>query len=306
MHTALVTKWGDPPKYVEVDTPPVPSADSDLIQVKLVASCLHQLARSRAAGTHYSAKTLPHVPGVDGIGTTSDGKSVYFSTLGTGGSMSDIINVPKKDTTPLPEGLDPIQAAALLNPAMSSWMAMRTRTDNLPEKFTALIMGATTMSGTIAIPIVRSLGAAKVIGVARNVAALGALDLDETIQLMDSAEETDFSKLGDVDVILDYLWGPPTAHMFNQLASKVPVQYIQIGAKAGFEANLAAANLRSKQITMRGAGVGSWTLPQLVAEYGNILNALKGVKKQEVRVAKLADAEKVWNEKSNGRMVFVP
>lgn len=306
MHTALVTKWGELPKYVEVDTPPVPSADSDLIQIKMVASGLHQVAKSRAAGTHYSARTLPHVPGVDGVATTSDGKYVYFSTIGAGGSMSEVINVPKKDTTPLPEGLDPVQVAALLNPTMSSWMAMRTRTFDLPEKFTVLIMGATTMSGTVAVPLVRSLGAAKVIGVARNVAALEKLDLDEMIQLMDSAEKTDFSKLGDVDVVLDYLWGPPTAHLFNQLASKVPVQYVQIGSMAGLEANIISANLRSKQITIRGAGPGSWTIPQLEGEYGNILNALKGVKKQEVSVVKLADIEKVWNEGSKTRMVFVP
>lgn len=306
MHTALVTKWGEVPKYVEVETPPAPSPDSDLVQVKLIASGLHQVVKSRAEGTHYSAKTLPHVPGIDGVALTAGGKYVYFSTLATGGSMSEVINVPKKDTTPFPDGLDPVQAAALLNPALSSWMAMRTRTFDLPKNFTVLIMGATTMSGTIAIPIVRSLGATKVIGLARNVAALEALDLDENIQLMEPAEKTDFSKLGDVDVILDYLWGPPTVHLFNQLASKVPVQYVQIGSMAGLEANLVAANLRSKNITIRGAGPGAWTFPQLIGEYGNILNALKSVKKQEVRVVKLADIGKVWNEKSAVRMVFVP
>jgi len=306
MHTALITKWGEIPKYVEVDTPPVPAADSDLIQVKLVASGVHQVVRLRAEGTHYSAKTLPHVPGIDGVATTSDGKYVYISTLATGGSMSEVINIRKIDTRPLPEGLDPVQVAALVNPAMSSWMAMQTRTSNLPTNFTVLIMGATTMSGRLAIPLVRSLGAAKVIGLARNLTALEALDLDETIQLMDPAEKTDFSKLGDVDVILDYLWGPPTAHLFNQLASKVPVQYVQIGSMAGEEANLASANLRSKNITMRGSGSGAWTLPQLIGEYSNILNALKSVKKQEVNVMKLADIEKVWSEKSSTRTVFVP
>jgi len=305
MHTALVTKWGETPKYVEVETPPVPSADSDLIQIKLVASGVHQVVRSRAEGTHYSAKTLPHVPGIDGIATTADGKYVYFSTLATG-AMSELITLPKKDTRPLPEGVDPVQAAALVNPAMSSWMAMQTRTFNLPKDFTVLIMGATTMSGTLAIPLVRSLGAAKVIGVARNAAALKALDLDEKIQLLDPAEKTDFSKLGDVDVILDYLWGPPTAHLFNQLASKIPVQFVQIGSMAGVDANLASANLRSKNITMRGAGPGAWTFPQLMGEYSNILLALKHVKKQEVNVVKLADIEKVWNEKSATRTVFVP
>jgi NADPH:quinone reductase-like Zn-dependent oxidoreductase len=306
MHTALVTKWGELPKYVEVETPPVPSADPNFIQIKIVASGLHQIAKSRAAGTHYSAKTLPHVPGIDGVATTSEGKYVYFSTLTTGSSMSEVINLPKSDVTPLPEGLGPVQVAALVNPALSSWMAMRTRTFNLPENFAVLIMGATTASGTIAIPLVRSLGAAKVIGVARNVAALEALGLDETIPLVDPIKKTDFSKLGNVDVVLDYLWGAPTFHLFNQLASKVPVQYVQIGSMAGLEANIPSAVLRSKDITMRGAGPGAWTFPQLIGEYGNILNALKTVKRQGIKDAKLEDVEKVWNEQSKSRTVFIP
>jgi len=83
-------------------------------------------------------------------------------------------------------------------------MALRTRTTNFPEKHTVLIMVATSASGSIAICLARSLGAGKVIGVARNLAKLAELDLDETIQLMDPVEKTDFSNLGDVDVVLHY------------------------------------------------------------------------------------------------------
>lgn len=101
---------------------------------------------------------------------------------------------------PVPEGMDPVQASALLNPAMSSWMALRTRTTNLPSTFTALVMGATFASGSIAISLARSLGAGKVVGVARNLATLETLDLDEKIVLQDPVEKTDFSKLGNVDV----------------------------------------------------------------------------------------------------------
>ena len=306
MHTALVTKWGEMPKYVEVDTPPVPTSDSNFIQVKLVASGIHQVVKARAAGTHYSARTLPHIPGADGIGITAEGKYVYFSTIAFGGSMSEFINLPKAGIIPLPEGLDPVQAAALVNPAMSSWMAMQTRTSNIPKDFTVLILGATTMSGTIAIDIVRSLGAARVIGVARNVPALESLGLDETILLQNPVDKTDFSKLGDVDIVLDYLWGPPAVHLFNQIASTRPVQYVQIGSMAGLEANVPSANFRSKSITLTGAGPGSWTFPQLIGEYGNILNALKSVKKQDIRLEKLEDVEKVWTEDSKKRIVFVP
>jgi hypothetical protein len=37
-----------------------------------------------------------------------------------------------------------------------------------------------------------------------------------------------------------------------------------------------------------------------------MVNALKSVSKQEVRVVKLADIEKVWNEKGATRMGLMP
>jgi NADPH:quinone reductase-like Zn-dependent oxidoreductase len=77
-------------------------------------------------------------------------------------------------------------------------------------------------SGTIAIQLAKKLGAAKVIGVARNASALATLGLDDTIVLQPT--ETDFSKLGDVDIVLDYLYGPPTEQLFKSLTTKRPVQ----------------------------------------------------------------------------------
>jgi NADPH:quinone reductase-like Zn-dependent oxidoreductase len=201
--------------------------------------------------------------------------------------------------------VDPIQAAALFNPAMSSWMALRTRVFTLPEKFTVLIMGATSASGSTAISLARTLGAGKVIGVARNLKALEQLELGERIQLLDPVESTDFSKVGNVDVILDYIWGAPAMHLLAQLKSEVPVQYVNVGGMAGPDAELPSAILRSKDITMRGAGPGSWRMDQFVSEIPGILNALKHVKKRELRVVKLAEIEKVWNEPGD-RLVFVP
>ncbi|CZR68386.1 uncharacterized protein PAC_18285 [Phialocephala subalpina] len=305
MHTALVTSWGQPPKYTEIEAPPMPKEGSELLQIKLIATGLSQLVKSRAAGTHYSAKTLPHVPGADGVGITATGQTVYFSTMATGGSFSEIINVPKRDITLLPEGVDPVQAAMLVNPAFSSYLALKTRTFNLPKNFTVVILGVTTASGGVAIHIAKEFGAGRVIGIGRNVKAMEALDLDERIQLRDPVEETDLSGLGDVDVVLDYLYGPPVVYLLKSLNSKRCVQYVQIGSLAGLEASLPSAVLRSKDITMRGAGPGAWTMQQLAESMPGVLNALKNVPKRNVKVVKLEEVEKVWND-GGERIVFVP
>lgn len=68
-----------------------------------------------ATGKHYSAQTLPHRVGADGVGSLDDGTKVYFTTLATGGGgLTDEIVVPKAQTYPLPSGADPHQVAALM------------------------------------------------------------------------------------------------------------------------------------------------------------------------------------------------
>ena len=307
MHTAQITQWGEAPKYIEVATPELLSSDSNLIQIKVQATGLHQVVRARAQGTHYSANTLPHIPGVDGVGTTTTGQQVYFHTFTIPtGSFTEVINVPKEDVAVLPEGVDVVQVAAAMNPVLSSWMALRRRTTNLPANFSVLILGATSASGTIAIDVARHLGAKRVIGVARNLSALKQLGLDEAIEMKEPVEQTDFSKVGQVDVILDYVYGPITAHLLGSLKPTGPVQFVQIGTLGTPTMDLAAAILRSKDITMRGTGPGAWSMADLRAELPGMAMATKALRPIGVKVAKLSDVESVWGEKTRERLVFVP
>lgn len=307
MHAAQITQWGEAPQYIEVETPELPSSDSNLIQIKVQAAGLHQVVRARAQGTHYSAKILPHTPGVDGVGTTTSGKQVYFSTFALPtGSFTEVINMPKDDVAILPKGVDAVEVAAAMNPMLSSWMALRRRTTNLPANFSVLIVGATSASGTIAIDVARHLGASRVIGVARNLSALKGLGLDETIQMKDPVEQTDFSKVGHVDVILDYVYGPVTAHLLGSLKTTAPVQFVQIGTLGTPTMELTATILRSMNITMRGAGPGAWNMGDLRAELPAMAMATNSLRPLGVKVAKLSDVEKVWGEKTKERLVFVP
>jgi len=305
MKIVQVTDFSLPPKCVEIEAPPVPSPDSDMVQIKVIAAGVHQVVRSRAAGKHYSAKGLPHTLGVDGVGTTADGKMVYFLTFTPlGGSFAEIVNVPKNVVVPVPDGLDPVQVAGLLNPAMSSWMAMTQRTTNLPKGFSVLIVGVTSASGTVAIDLARALGAGKFIGVARNVKKMLDLGLDETIELKEPVTETDFSKANDVDVILDYLYGEPALQMFKTLAPTKSVQYVQIGSLSSTEMNFPGDILRSKDITMRGAGPGSWSMKDMGKQLPAMVQAFAHVKPQKLKTVALKDTEAAWSNES-GRFVVV-
>lgn len=260
---------------------------ADQVQVTVLAAGIPCLVKSRAAGTHYSAKGLPHIPVVDGVGKTPDGKPVYFSAMTpTGGSFTEKINVPKAMLIEVPTGADPIQIAGLVNPGMSSWLAVKYRTKDLPRDYKVVILGATTTSGSLAIDLQRQLGAGKVVGIARNVTKLQSLSLDDYIELKVPASDTDFSAAADADVILDYLWGAPAIALLRSLpAFTKPFQFVQIGSMSGVEAPFPSDVLRSKNIVITGSGPGSFMIPQLTEGIKSLIQeGLVGVSPRPFKV----------------------
>ncbi|KAL8793569.1 MAG: hypothetical protein Q9195_003831 [Heterodermia aff. obscurata] len=304
MYAAQIHTWGQAPTYTSLPSPPPPPTSPETTQITLLATALHRLVRSRASGRHYTTTALPHTPGVDGIGLTPSGQTVYFSTLeAPTGSFATILHIPQKDTLPLPAGLSPIRAAALGNLGMSSWMALRLRCENLPAGFSALILGATTASGRVAIHLARYLGAKRVIGVGRDAAKLQALGLDESIVLGEPA----FEALGHVDVVLDYLGGAPATALLRALPpAGGRVQYVHIGGLAAAEVVVPGSVLRGKDIVIRGSGLGSFEQGDMWREMGAMFEALVGWEGMEFRVERLEDVERVWGEGGAERVVFVP
>jgi NADPH:quinone reductase-like Zn-dependent oxidoreductase len=306
MKAAQITSWGEIPKYVDVPAPPTP-ADSNTVQIKVLAAGIHRLVRFRTLGTHFSATKLPHIPGSDGVGRTiPDGKLVYFSTFWEAGSLCEIVNVPVGDVTPVPESADPVLVAGLVNPSMSSWMALRLRTENLPPNFTALIVGATSVAGGIALGLSRTLGAGKVIGCARNEKAMNAMGYDDVVVLREPATDTDFSSIAaDVDVILDYVYGPITAHLLSSLKPRRGTQYVQIGTLADSNISLPGAVLRSKNLTLRGAAPGAYSAEEAARENPGLMNAVAAIKDQKFKVIDLKDIEKEWPDEKTRIVVKI-
>jgi NADPH:quinone reductase-like Zn-dependent oxidoreductase len=302
MYSATITAWGESPTHITV---PVSSPASDEVPVKVLASGLHNVVRSLASGKHYASGTVPYTPGVDGVGRRlSDNKLVYFISF-PGGAYQEILNVESRKMVELPKGVDPYQVAGYANPVLSSWMALTARTTNLPENFTVLVMGAASASGRVAVEVARILGAGKVIGMSRSKKTLAKVGVDESIILENDISETDCSAAADVDVILDYLYGPVAQHVLSTVNFTRSVQYVHIGGLAGTEMMLPGHILRSKDITIRGAGPGSWSREAMRPEIPKILNAFKTFKRQEVKVVPLSEIEEHWHNKKD-RVVFTP
>jgi NADPH:quinone reductase-like Zn-dependent oxidoreductase len=320
MHAAVVRQFDQPPRY-ETFAPPIPSGDHQEL-VRVLASGLHPRVRSQANGSHYtSTDQLPLIPGIDGVGRRSDGSLVYFLLPDTTyGAMAEQTVVELRRSLPLPAGADPVLVAAAMNPGMSSWVALHQRVRLAPGQ-SVLILGATGSAGQLAIQIAKHLGAATVVAAGRGadrLAALGALGADETIDLAAAPEQVadDLgAKAAEVDVVLDYLWGPPAESAIMPLVkgrqdrSRL-LSWVQIGAIAGPTISLPSAALRQANIHVLGSGQGSVsaagilaTLPELADEIGNGSFSIDAVARP------LAEVESVWTAPRSGateRIVLTP
>ena len=318
MNAAVVTSFDEPPHYqpFEVPTP----ADGEVL-ADVLAAGLHPRVRSGAAGAHYtSSGTLPMIPGIDGVARLPDGRLVYFAAdddvLGT---MADKALVNPRRSVELPAGVDVAAVAAAMNPAMSSWVALRRRVAIQPGQ-SVLILGATGNAGAMAVQVARRLGAGRVVGAGRDAARLHALvpaGADDVVQLTADADTTGealAAAAAETDIVLDYLWGKPaqlaiTALLTARSDRSRALDWIQIGAVAGPTIELPSVALRSANFRLQGSGQGSVSprgylaeLPSLVAEIAAGTIAVRA------RAMPLAEVEQAWatKETPGERTVLIP
>jgi NADPH:quinone reductase-like Zn-dependent oxidoreductase len=328
MHAAVVTTFGAAPRYQEFPVP-VP-ADGEML-VDVLASGLHPRVRSQADGSHYtSTDELPLVPGIDGVGRGPDGRLRYFVLPDTAmGAMAEQTVIDVRRSLVLPAGIDPVAVAAAMNPAMSSWVALRQRVP-FPPGQDVLVLGATGNAGQMAVQIAKLAGAKNVIAAGRHparLAALPALGATATV-LLDgntaaatgsadrSAADDTADRLGraaaDVDVVLDYLWGEPAAAamiaVLTQRADRSkPLTWIQIGSVAGQTAPVPSAALRSARLQIVGSGQGSVGTREYLADLPALVEEIAaGTLKVDARAMPLADVQQAWAADTTQRIVLTP
>ncbi|HEY2238328.1 MAG TPA: zinc-binding alcohol dehydrogenase family protein [Streptosporangiaceae bacterium] len=312
MHAAVVSTFDSPPAYQEFPTPAPQQEHEALADVLAVG--LHPRVRSQANGSHYtSTGDLPLVPGVDGVARTADGATRYFVVGDTPmGAMAEQTVVDLRRSVVLPDGSDPVTIAAAMNPAMSSWVALRRRISFAPGQ-SVLVLGATGSAGRLAVQVARYLGAGHVIGAGRQpakLAGLTGLGADVTTSL-DGPELA--RAAADVDVVLDYVWGPPTAEAMTAVVTGrsdrgKPLSWVEIGSVAGPTAEIPSAALRAARLQLVGSGQGSVPTRDIVAELADLAGAINdGALTVSTRSVPLADVTAAWQDTgSDQRVVIVP
>ena len=317
MKAAVVSAFDTPPRYADFPDP-APAGDGEIV-VDVLAAGLHPRVRSQANGSHYtSTGELPLVPGVDGVGRDSDGLIRYFALSDTTlGSMAERTVIDARRSIVLPDDSDPVPVAAAMNPAMSSWVALRQRV-RFQAGQSVLVLGAGN-AGQIAVQVAKLLGAGRIVvagrlrtEVASRLRAAGAADI------VPLGGEPDFDRrladaASDVDVVLDYLWGEPAAGAMAAVITAradrgKPLTWVEIGSVAGPTAAIPSAALRAAKLTIIGSGQGSVGGHEYLAELPALAEAITaGGIDVDARAMPLADVEQAWADTSaSHRIVLTP
>jgi NADPH:quinone reductase-like Zn-dependent oxidoreductase len=321
MHAAVLHGLGESPRYEQFSEPV--AGDGEAI-VHVRAAALKPVDRQMAGGSHYASfREFPVVCGLDGVGSLDDGTRVFFAgPRRPFGAMAERTVMRRAMCWPVPEGVDDITAAAIVNPGMSAWLTLAISAQ-INRGETVLILGATGTTGKLAVQIAKLLGAGRVVAAGRNQEALDSLHklgADATIRLQGPGEglTESFAREASVtpyDVIVDYLWGWPTEALLAALArsdlkpaSSSKTRLVQVGESAGPTIMLPAATLRSSGLQIVGAGTGAIPPMDVLRDtYHQLMaRAASGELRIDTDSAPLADVEKAWTREGRARLVVIP
>ena len=319
MRAAVLREIGKLPRVEEF---PEPTHGDGEVLIHVSAAALKPVDRQLASGKHYaSPRELPVVCGSDGVGRTDDGARVFFGgPRRPYGSMAERTVVRRAQCFQIPETVDDETAAAITNPAMSAWLSL-TQAAKLQPAETLLILGATGVTGRLAVQIAKILGARRVVAAGRNKAILDSLHdfgadavipLDLERQELIEAFRREAGQEG-FNVIIDYLWGPPTEALLAAIARSEfafagpETRLVEVGESAGPTITLPAAVLRSAALTIRGTA-GIPTLDVLAAAFQQVMSCVaSGALRIEFERISLADIEGAWErDPKAGRPVVIP
>jgi NADPH:quinone reductase-like Zn-dependent oxidoreductase len=307
MRAAVVREVGAAPEPGELPEPTRSDGEA-LIQVRTGA--LNPIDLAIASGRFYAGPPhVPYAPGREGVGivleadTVAPGVRVRFERdagYGSNGSLAELIVVNEEALVPLPADADDAVAAALGTAGLAAWLALGKA--ELPQGGTVLVLGATGAVGQVAVQCAKLLGAGRVIAAGRNADALERtreLGADALVPLGegDVAAAVEDAAGGEIDVVIDPLWGEPAVAALGAL--RIGGRLVHLGTSAGAEATVPSAPLRGKNISI--VGHSNLTTPHEVKAraFRELLDhVIAGRVRVDLDVFPLDRVDEAWREQA--------
>jgi NADPH:quinone reductase-like Zn-dependent oxidoreductase len=193
---------------------PVPASGEAMVRVEAAGVSFAEVQMLK--GRYFSQPRFPFVPGYDLVGVVEGvGKGVNGGLIGQRvaaltqtGAWAERVTVDAKRLAPVPEGLDPAEAVAVVTNGVTAWQMLHRAARVRPGQ-TVLVHGASGGVGTLLVQLAR-LADAEVIGTASaakhdHVRSLGAIPVDYRNE--DVPRRVREMSPGGVDAVFDHVGG---------------------------------------------------------------------------------------------------
>ncbi|WP_170151959.1 quinone oxidoreductase family protein [Subtercola boreus] len=304
---AIIDRPGVEPRTGSIDLPPREPGQTLL---SVAAAPLNPLDLLIASGDFHSARhEEPYVPGSECVGTVLESDSypvgsIVYAELHVSpqapGAFATHVLVDDHNITTLPAGIDPVQAAAVGNSGIAAYLPL-VHTVGLRAGETVLVLGATGAVGQLAVQIAHLLSAGRVVGVARDRAALERLltiGADAVVELRANEKAEQLAERiravsGPVDVVFDGIYGLPLEAALHVAAPRA--RLVNVGNLAGPTAGIPAGLLRGKQLTISGFAGIHVPVTEKQAALGWLWNAIIAAELEvAITTVTLEDLPQAW------------
>lgn len=327
MRAAVLRAHGAAPTYA-VHPDPVAGRDDVLVRVR--AAPVAPLDLLCASGTSYfGARSLPYVPGVQGVGEVvsggdlAPGTRVFVATsagMADGdGALAELCVVPASEVVALPRAgaaADDVVLAAVGLSGVAAWQALGWRA-GLRRGEAVVVLGAGGAVGQAAIGAARAQGAGRVVAVCRSggsadraaaqgpdsVVEIGARDTAALSQaLLDVLPDG-------ADVVVDPVFGWVAEAALQVMAPGG--RLVNLGGSASDLAAISSAGLRGRGLSLLGYTNNALSSDQRAAAVTTVAQlAADGLVGVAHEARPLVDVEEVWRSQQSGgsgvRQVLVP
>ncbi len=312
MRAAVIESYGQGPVVRQFEDP---EAREGLLAVEVVAAGLNPVDLRIATGTYHGLRPdPPYVTGREAIVRLPDGALAYVEGPPPpfGGAAERTIAHPE-EAIRLPEGLDPGLAVALGVAGLAGWLPLAYRARVRPGD-RVLVLGATGVVGLIAVQAARLLGAGRVVAAGRNPDGLrrareagadAVVSLDDSRDLASAFRD---AAEGQVDVVVDPLWGPPALAALEACAPFA--RHVQLGQSAGAELSVPSSLVRGTPLDILGHTNGKVPAAERRQAYERMAgHAAAGELTVPVERIALDDTPAAWERQAvspGAKLVLVP